>query len=207
MLKNQEIQKNHFFEDKFLLEKIKNEDDQDAFEVIFYKYYAGLVVYANQFVFDKAESEDIVQEFFTKLWQKRQYIELTDTIKSYFFSSIKNSCLNHLKQKSIHEKYIQWLNESSKDRLDYNEDLYTESELKEKIKKTIDLLPNRCREVFILSKIKGEKNDKIAEELNISKRTVETHISNAIKVLKEQLKEYLILSILLVVISILFVIL
>jgi RNA polymerase sigma-70 factor (ECF subfamily) len=82
------------------------------------------------------------------------------------------------------------MQELSKRHLTYDPDLYTDSELQKKIKKTIDLLPGRCREIFLKSRMQGKKNDEIAIELNISKRTVETQISNALKILRLKLKEY-----------------
>lgn len=175
-----------------LIERISY-GDKTAFEIIFHHYYPGLVLFANQFVFDKAEAEDIVQDFFVKFWQIKDQIEHTDTLKSYFFSSIRNSCINNLKHKKIKNNYLNWLSESSSHSLLYNEDLYVVSELQEKLKRSLDLLPTKCREVFIMSRLKGMKNDEIADQLNISKRTVETHISNAIKVLRMQFKDYFVI--------------
>ena len=184
------------FLEKDLIFQLRN-GDRSSFEILFHFYYPGLVVYSSQFTTDHMESEEIVQDFFVKLWQIHPEIQLTDSLKGFIFSSVKNSCFNYLKHKKIKQKYIAALGKLSENHLVYDPDLYIVSELQLKIKRAIDHLPDKCREVFKMSRIHGMKNEKIASELNISKRTVETHISNAIKHLREELKDYLSLLILL----------
>lgn len=165
--------------------------DQTAFELLFHFYYPGLVMYSTQFTADRMEAEEIVQDFFVRFWQKHQQILLTDSLKSYLFLSVKNGCLNYLKHKKVEEKYIQQMAELSSRHIAYDPDLYVASELQEKVKNAIDLLPEKCREIFIMSRIQGLKNEEIATNLNISKRTVETQISKALKVLRIELKDYI----------------
>jgi len=164
--------------------------DQTAFELLFHAYYPGLVVYASQFTFDKDEAEEIVQDFFVRCWQKHQSLQPAESLKNYFFSSVKNRGLNYLKHKKIEENYIHQLSGISENHLVYNQDLYSTTELQEKIINSIELLPERCREIFTMSRIQGLNNEEIALELNLSKRTVETQISHALKVLRVELKEY-----------------
>jgi len=171
--------------------------DQTAFELLFHFYYSGLVMYSTQFTADRMDAEEIVQDFFVRFWQKHQQILLTDSLKGYLFLSVKNSCLNYLKHKKVEERYIQKMAELSSRHIAYDPDLYLASELQEKVKNAIDLLPEKCREIFIMSRIQGLKNEEIATNLNISKRTVETQISKALKVLRVELKDYIGLMILL----------
>jgi len=178
------------FLEKDLIFQLRN-GDRASFEILFHFYYPGLVVYSSQFTTDRMDSEEIVQDFFVKLWQIHRDIQLTDSLKGYFFSSVKNRCFNYLKHKKIKQKYILAIGKLSENHLVYDPDLYVVSELQSKIKCAIDHLPNKCREVFDMSRIRGMKNEEIASELNISKRTVETHISNALKQLKSELKDYL----------------
>ncbi len=182
--------------EKDLIVRIKD-GDKTAFELLFHFYYPGLVIYASQFTADRCEAEDIVQDFFVRFWQKLQQILPDDSLKNYFFSSIKNSSLNFLKHKKIEAKHLKELTYLSNNHFAYNPDLYFATELQEKIKSSIEKLPDKCREIFIKSRIHGLKNEEIATELNLSKRTVETHISNALKVLRVELKDYVGLMILL----------
>jgi RNA polymerase sigma-70 factor (ECF subfamily) len=182
--------------EKYLIARLKD-GDQTAFELLFHFYYPGLVIYSTQFTTDRTEAEEIVQDFFVRFWQRHQQISLTDSLKSYLFSSVKNGSLNYLKHKKVEEKYIRQMTELSNHHLVYDPDLYLSSELQEKVKNAIDLLPERCREIFIMSRIRGLKNEEIADDLHISKRTVETQISKALKVLRVELKDYVGLVILL----------
>lgn len=175
--------------EKDLIVRLKN-GDQTAFELLFHFYYPGLVMYALQFTTDRMEAEEIVQDFFVRFWQRHQQIIPSDSLKSYLFLSVKNGSLNFLKHKKIEEKYIRSMTELSNNHLVYDPDLYIASELQDKIKNAIDLLPEKCREIFIMSRMRGLKNEEIATELNLSKRTVETQISKALKVLRVELKDY-----------------
>jgi len=179
----------HGISEKDLIVRLK-EGDQTAFELLFHFYYPGLVIYASQFTADRDEAEEIVQDFFVRFWQKHQQILLSDSLKNYFFSSVRNSSFNYLKHRKIETNYLKEIYDLSNAHLAYDTNLYVTSDLQEKIKSSIDLLPEKCREIFMMSRIHGLKNEEIAIELNLSKRTVETQISNALKVLRVELKDY-----------------
>jgi RNA polymerase sigma-70 factor (ECF subfamily) len=164
--------------------------DQTAFELLFRYYYPGLVVYATQFVYDRSEAEEIVQDLFVRLWRKHGNLFQTESLKNYFFSSVKNSSINYLRHKKIEDQTIQKLKQLTTSHLVYDPDIYLATELQEKITHAIVLLPEKCREVFIMSRFKGMDNREIAGEMQISKRTVETHISNALRILRSELKNY-----------------
>lgn len=174
-------------QEKDLIVRLKN-GDQKSFELLFHFYYSGMVMYSTQFTTDRMEAEEIVQDFFVKFWQRHREIQLTDSLKGYFFSSVKNSCFNYLKHRKVELKYLNGISKLSENHLVYDPDLYIASELQSKIKCAFKHLPDKCREVFNMSRIQGMKNAEIASKLNISKRTVETHISNALKQLRIELK-------------------
>jgi RNA polymerase sigma-70 factor (ECF subfamily) len=180
----------HGITEKELIARLKV-GDQTAFELLFHFYYPGLVIYASQFTADRDEAEEIVQDFFVRFWQKHHQIIPADSLKNYFFSSVKNSSLNFLKHKKIEERYLKELAVLSEHHLVYDPDLYIASELQEKIKSSIERLPEKCREIFIMSRMRGMKNEEIADQLSLSRRTVETQISNALKVLRVELKDYI----------------
>lgn len=164
--------------------------DETAFQRLFRFYYPGLVIYSKQFTTDRMEAEEIVQDLFVRLWQKHQQLTPSDSLKGYLFSSVKNGSLNFLKHKKIEEKYIRKITDLSSSHLAYDPDLYVVSELQEKIRNAIDLLPEKCREIFMMSRMAGMKNEEIASELNLSKRTIETQISKALKTMRVELKDY-----------------
>ena len=186
----------HGIAEKDLIVRLKN-GDQTAFELLFHFYYPGLVIYASQFTADRDEAEEIVQDFFVRFWQKHQQVLQSDSLKNYFFLSVKNSSLNFLKHRIVEAKYLKELSNLPNQHLVYDPDLYVATELQNKIKSSIDNLPEKCREIFVMSRIHGMKNEDIAIELNLSKRTIETQISNALKVLRIELKDYLGLLVLL----------
>ena len=173
-----------------LIQRLIN-GDQTAYELLFRFYYPGLVTFASRIVLDPDEAEEIVQDFFVKLWSGRKEIKKSDTLKSYFFTSVKNRALNYLKKEKISEKVRENLREMIENDQLYQPDLFVESELQSRIKTAFEKLPSRTYEVFSLSRFKDLSNDQIAEQLNISKRTVETQISNALKILREELKDYM----------------
>lgn len=176
-------------EERILIDHIRS-GDQAAFELVFRYYYPGLVIFASQFTLDTSSAEEIVQDFFVRVWEKRSGLLSSNSLKSYFFTSVRNRCFNFLKRKKVELEVIGELQALANEHLLFDPDIYVASELQEKIRQAVDTLPERCREIFVMSRFKGMKNDEIAENLNLSKRTVETQISNALAFLRRDLKEY-----------------
>ncbi|MCL3779391.1 RNA polymerase sigma-70 factor [Prolixibacteraceae bacterium JC049] len=176
-------------EEQVLVNRLKG-GDQTAFELLFRFYYPGLVIFASQIILDKAEAEEIVQDFFVRLWEQRNALKEGTSLKSYVFTSVKNRSLNFLKRSNVNDKLVGEVKDLVENSEVYEPDIFVESELQDQIKLAISKLPSRCGEIFVLSRINGLSNDEIAEKLNISKRTVETQISNALKVLRVEFKDY-----------------
>ncbi len=173
-----------------LIERLKAGDEL-AFELFFRFYYAGLVVFAGQIVFDSADAEEIVQDFFVQLWEERSKLKRSDSLKSYLFTSIKNRSLNYLKSKGIKQRIHDHIKRQVEVDFLYDPDIFVTLELQSEIEKAIHKLPDRCREIFLKSRIDGTSNAEIAIELDISKRTVETQVSKALRILRTELKDYL----------------
>jgi RNA polymerase sigma-70 factor, ECF subfamily len=159
------------------------------FELLFRFYYAPLCLYASRYIFDKDECEELVQELFCQLWDKRSSITINISVKAYLFNSVKNKCLNHIKHQKTKQQYRdETIRKFSED--DVSEFDYPEIELLQKIEESIDALPPRRQEVFRMSREQGLKYHEIAEQLGLSVKTVETHLGLALKALRESLKQY-----------------
>lgn len=175
--------------EQILIDGIK-EGNMKIFDYLFHYYYSGLVVFSFKYVEDMAVAEDLVQDFFFQLWRNRQKIVIRQSIKSYFFSSVKNKSLDFLKHRKIGDKIIKELTYSSSDAFD-EPDFLVESELNKQINEAINKLPVKCRKIFLMNRFEGIKPEQIARQENISVRTVEGHIGKAIKILRDELRPHL----------------
>ena len=176
-------------EDIQLINRIKT-GDEDSFKQLFETWYALLVAFANKYVLNLELARDIVQELFVHLYENRRNLIITASLKSYLFQSVQNRCLNHLKSHQLHEAHHKKLTESM-DHSIHLEDQVLETEMEHVIFQNVNKLPDQCKRIFLLSRMEGKRNMEIAEELRISKRTVETQISKALKILREALKHYM----------------
>jgi RNA polymerase sigma-70 factor (ECF subfamily) len=161
--------------------------DKKAFEQLFSIYFARLNDFARNVVKDDMISQDIVQEVFVKVWENESKIESLN-LEAYLFRLVRNRCIDYIKYLKVRNNQLHEIRISSKYeelyRIDFmgNEPyVLIEQELKAKIEKTIQSLPDRCREVFILSRIDGLKNKDIAEKLDINIKNVERHLSRALQ--------------------------
>ena len=160
------------------------------FQKIFEEYYQGLVVFAKKYVVDLDTAREIVQDFFVKFYEKQHFLNINTSVKSYLYLSVKNSCLNYLKSNNIRQRHYENMLILENDDSDWS-DKMEETELEEKIYKAVKNLPTKCSQIFKMNRFEGFSNKEIADELNISKRTVETQISKALKILREKFKDYI----------------
>ncbi len=175
-------------EEKKLFGEIRNGDEK-AFEKLFHHYYGHLCLYASQILQDDNAAEEIVQDFFVKLWEKRNRLTIETSVKNYLFRSVKNQALNLIKHNKIKYIYAQSILSDTSDYPTGEESFY-EINLAEKIEESILSLPEKRREIFRLSREEGLKYREIAEKLNISPKTVETQMSLAFKHLRQKLKDF-----------------
>jgi len=174
--------------DSQILEAIKR-DDNGAYEMVFREYYRPMAAYAFRFLNSLPESENIVQEVFLRLWQKRREIMITSSLQNYLFRSVKNQCINHIEHVKIKTGYQDMVINHETNRVEYNE-FFLEFGLKKKIETAIAALPEKRQEIFRLAREDGLKYREIADRLEISVKTVETQMTLALKQLRESLKEY-----------------
>jgi RNA polymerase sigma-70 factor (family 1) len=160
---------------------------ESAYEQLFKEYYKPLTVFATGYLENLESGKEIVQELFVYLYEKRKKLVITTSLKSYLYRSVKNRCLNHIKHQQVRKKHQDRM-KPDKQESENLEDKIRETELEYMVSKIVDQLPPRCKRIFIMSRVSGLSNREIAEQLAISKRTVETQISNALKVLREKLE-------------------
>lgn len=165
--------------------------DIAGFEKLFKTHYSRLCSYANLFLNDPDAAEDVVQEVFFKLWKNRADISINTTVKSYLFRAVRNGCMNVIDHISVREAYKIVNEEDIKEAEGNLIDGTIVSELEQKIRETIDLLPAERRKIFIMSRFDGLKYREIADQLNISVKTVENQMYQALRFLRERLVDYL----------------
>lgn len=163
--------------------------DKDAYKQLFVKYYSPLCEYASQYISDD-DSEELVQELMLFLWETRENLVIETSLKSYLFISTKHRCLNAIRKNQYHERIHTQIYEKIKDQFE-DPDYYFVNELTENIQKAIENLPETYRETFAMSRFGEKTNVQIAEKLGISVKTVEYRISQALKILRLKLKDYL----------------
>lgn len=145
--------------------------------------------YAERILGDTESAREITQELFLHLWAKEAPFPLSSSLKSYLFTAIHNRCLNHLRHLKVREQYQELVQH------EWNQPsispYFPDPFLAAKINEAIDQLPDQCRRVFRMSRYQFLKNAEIAVELGISVKAVEKQIGRALKYLRESLKEYL----------------
>ncbi|HUX58735.1 MAG TPA: RNA polymerase sigma-70 factor [Bacteroidales bacterium] len=166
--------------------------DELAFEILFHRYFIRLCSFANKFLNDPDQAQEIVQESFVKIWENRKDIDPEDSLKSYLFQIVKNLSLNKLRRKKVESKYIEIYKLVYIERQEFSaEESLLSKELEENIANAIKKLPAKCRIVFELSRIEGLKYREIADNLHISVKTVESQMSKALRFLRIELSDYL----------------
>lgn len=170
------------------MEEIKS-GNASYFEDIFRKYYQSLCLFALKYVKDHDDAEEIVQDMFVRIWQKRAELTIATSLKSYLYQAVRNTCLNHLKHNNIKLEYQRNTIESSPS-TDVSDTLVA-LELEVKIQGTLDKLPPERKKIFLMNRNEGLKYREIAEKLNISIKTVENQMGKALKFLKTELIDFL----------------
>ena len=169
--------------------------NERAYRLLYIRYFRRLVGYADRFV-QSSEAEDLVQEAFAKLWERRHALEGV-SISSLLFTMVRNGCINFLKRQALVDiRAVDWLeNLDGEERLyhlDFCPDVemdFLYKELEAQIPVVLGSLPERSREVFLLSRREGLKNREIAERLAISTTAVEKHIRRALEAFEEYFRK------------------
>jgi RNA polymerase sigma-70 factor (ECF subfamily) len=168
--------------------------NRHAFDVIYDRYWNSLYRTSFRILEDEAKAKDVVQEVFLSFYEKAGTRAIAN-VKGYLFQCAKFQCFMQLRSGRISEKHLQRMNQVIMANL--VEEAYDASELEHLLEESMALLPEKCRQVFYLSRFEFLSNIKIAEQLNISPKTVESQMTKALKSLKMAVQKFVILLILL----------
>ena len=171
--------------------------DTDTLELLYYSYLPRLTNFAARYVTDTSEAEDIVEEVYIKFWEKYSGKE-SDRWHHLLYKMVRNSCLDHIRHNSVNggQSLNSTLNNVCEERL-YNWDMSNEGadsrtmlqDLRTEVDRIMSGLPERCREVFMLSRFSDMKNKEIASKLGISEKAVEKHITKALRKFSSELED------------------
>jgi len=167
--------------------------NNDLFDELFRQYSKPLFYYAAKFVDDEV-ARDIVQDVFVKLWDD-QNLTIKLSLNALLFTMVRNNCLQHLEKQKVRNKYLESTRlfiqeEELRFYMDERTSLI-EQELENKLNEVLNSLPDRCRQIFIMSRYENKKNREIADELDISVKAVEKQITKALVTIRTEMKDYL----------------
>lgn len=182
--------------DEQILAILRAEDDRKAFEELYFRYFKILYNYISPKVNDRYVAQDILQELFVSLWQKRHISDINNC-KQYLFSASKNLIINHYRKELVRQRQnTEWEISRPKEANSTLEHTLAIN-LENRYEEGLDILSPKCREVFVLSR-KGYTNREVASQLAISEKNVEQHISKALKTLRVHLREHLVYTLIII---------
>lgn len=169
------------------------------FEEIYLSFYPRLKRFAQEYVVNEADAENIVQDIFLVLWEKRDFISPDLNLTSFLFTTVKNKCIDFLRHRIVVQnaanniqQEFEWTMQLKLQSLEaFDEQIFSKTDIESLIQNAIQSLPEKCRQIFIMNKIDGKKQKDIAQELQISVNTVESQMAIAYQKLKKSLKNYL----------------
>lgn len=160
-------------------------DDYSSYNKLFIRYYSRLCCYVYRLLEDKEDAEDVVQELFLSLWNNRKKIKIDDNVFGYLYKMAKNLALNHIRTKTNYRTLL----ENREEPLSYyEENLLEYEEFRMALYDCINLLPGRCKEVLLLHRVKGLKQQEIADQLSISIKTIKNQIWSSLLRVKKCLE-------------------
>ena len=183
----------------FSLEKKAEYILEVKFEEMFKQHFSSLVYFARKYLIDMDSSKEVVHKVFISIWENRETFDFEKASKSYLFTAVYNRSMNYLRDnRKFRDDDILNRLELVPLEPDSSESIEA-AELESEIWKIINSLPLKCRKIFILNRFEGKKYSEIARQLSISVKTVEAQISKALMILRENLRDYIHLFVLLIV--------
>jgi RNA polymerase sigma-70 factor, ECF subfamily len=193
-------------EDEALILSLKKSDEK-AFEQLFRKYFYPLSKYAGFYTGTSCQAEDIVQDVFYSIWETREKMLIHTSIKAYLYKSVHNRCIQYLRHQTVVQKHNGILKGKYEESMIMNRLFYEngltklfEKEIGSLLKEALGNLPEKTRSIFLFSRQQHYKNSEIAKKYEISEKSVEYHISKALHLLRQDLKDYLTIVLIIVMI-------
>ncbi|OFX17587.1 MAG: hypothetical protein A2033_04625 [Bacteroidetes bacterium GWA2_31_9] len=165
--------------------------DKNSFEILFKQYFSVLCQFARKYVRDLDTSKEIVHDCFVSFWDKRDTIDLSKPVKTYLFTSVHNRCLNHIRNNKKFDQNVENFELLDLSHHHIASDSLVEQEISSQINNAIESLPEKCKEIFKMSRFEEMKYKEIAEKLNLSIKTVEAQMSKALQVMRTSLSEFI----------------
>ncbi|MDR1201071.1 MAG: RNA polymerase sigma-70 factor [Tannerellaceae bacterium] len=173
-----------------LITRLLKEGSEQAFEAVYKSFYKGLCAFASQYVEEREECEEIVQDVMMWLWENRKALIPEMSVKTLLFTIVKNKCLNSLSHKQIKQRVHESLYATFEEPFE-DPDMYIGNEMMTKLDQAIQNLPEDYRIAFTLNRFENQTYNDIAVKMNVSSKTIAYRISQALKILREDLKEYM----------------
>ena len=163
--------------------------DVEQFELLFRSSYVSLVRYAKNLIKDHDTAEEIVQDLFFRLWQDREKLNIESSLNGYLFRSVHNRCLHFIEHNRVVERHAEEMSYRPSESQESPADILHYKELQSRIAKILERLPERCGQIFYMSRFEGLKYTEIAEKLSVSIKTVESNMGRALKEFRKELTE------------------
>ena len=167
-------------------------DDSESFESLYHLYHKRVYAFALSLLNSTSDAEEIVQNVFLALWIQRNSLDISSSFTSYLFGIVRYKVYDFIRQKINHEAYVKYTFEHNHEYSFITEDEISYKELEKSFQQAIQKLPERRREIFLLSRIEKLSYKEISEKLGISENTVDTQIRNALNFLRLQMGDYLV---------------
>jgi RNA polymerase sigma-70 factor (family 1) len=183
--------------DQILLEKLR-QGNVEAFEQIFNTHWHSLYVIAKAKVHSHHEAEEIIQHIFSALWEKREALQINN-LSSYLGVAVRNRIINLIRSRITHKKYWDHYKHFIPQHQEITENTVAFDHLNEAVEMAVNRLPQKSREVFKLSRMEGRSNAEIANQLHLSEKAIEYHLTSSLRKLRLHLKDFMVIAIFLLV--------
>lgn len=172
------------------------EGDESAFTEIYQHFWSSMYAVTYNHVRDRAVAEELVQDLFANLWLKRSSLSIHSSLRGYLFTAIRNQIYDYIDKQTVRQRVHSQLYHTKQEAVYNTEESVNFNELTNELSTAIERLPLTARTVFYLSRYQYLSTQEIGQRLNLSPKTVEYHLTQALRLLRVQLKDYMLLALL-----------